>query len=290
MILFRMIQGILFLLPRPVCLALGKGLGSLFHQIDRRRRRIALANLQRAFGNDLSDKEKRAIAKNSFRHFGRTVVDILKLSLGRPERAARLITLEGEKNLVNALKQKKGILMFSAHYGNWEVAPLLISKFTRLNVIARPLDSPRFEKELLKIRSFFRAHVIYKQQAARDTLRALGRNEMVAILIDQNVLRREAVFVDFFGTAAATTPGLATFHLRTHSPLVPVFCYPRGRGYTLHIGEALSIPLTGDLKENIRTVTRHCTAVIEDLIRQRPEYWLWFHDRWRSRPEPPEEN
>jgi KDO2-lipid IV(A) lauroyltransferase len=283
---FRIIQGILFLTPRPVCLLLGRWLGLLFYGTDRRHRQIALINLERAFGEERSDRERRSIARKSFAHFGRTVVDILKMSLCRPEKIARLVSIQGEDSLKQALKKDTGILMFSAHYGNWEVAPLLISRHTRINVIARALDSSPFERELRKIRAFYQARVIYKQQAARETLRALGRNEMVAVLIDQNVLRREAVFVDFFGVPAATTPGLAIFYLRTKAPLIPVFCYPEGRGYNIHIGDPLTVSLSGDMKQDILSVTQQCTKVIEDRIQRKPEYWLWFHDRWRSRPEP----
>jgi Kdo2-lipid IVA lauroyltransferase/acyltransferase len=282
---FRILQGLIHLTPRPFCLLLGRWLGMIFYFLDRRHRHTSLSNLQQAFGNILSVRERRSIARKSFAHFGRTIVDILKMSLSNPERVERLLSFEGEKNLKEALSKNRGILMFSAHYGNWEVAPLLISRYTRLNVIARPLDNPGFEKELRKIRAFFRAQVIYKQQASRDTLRALGRNEMVAILIDQNVLRREAVFVDFFGLTAATTPGLATFYLRTKAPLIPVFCFPEGHKYIIHIGDPVDVRTTGDVKQDIRAITQQCTQRIEERIRLKPEYWLWFHDRWRSRPE-----
>ena len=284
--LFHIIKGFLTITPRPLCLLLGRGLGLLFYIGDRRHRRIAMANLQRAFGGQIPLRERRRTARRSFSHFGRTMVDILKMSFSRRGRVARLLDLEGEESLKKALQEEKGILLFSAHYGNWEVAPLLISTFSPLNVIARPLDIQSFERKLLKIRAFFRARVIYKQQASRETLRALRRNEMVAILIDQNVLRREAVFVDFFGEPAATTPGLATFYLRTKSPIIPVFCFPRGLRYVVRMGEPLAVRLSGDIKKDIRTITQQCTAVIEDQIRREPRYWLWFHDRWRSRPLP----
>ena len=279
LIFLRLIQAALFILPRPLCLLLGRGLGLAFYRMDRKRRHIALSNLRLAFSKELSEKERRRIARRSFSHFGRTIVDILKLSLKSGEKISRLITVEGEDFLLNALQEKKGILMFSAHYGNWEVAPLLISRHTALHVIARPLDSPRFEAEVARIRSVFQSRVIHKQQASKDTLRALRNNEMVAILIDQNVLRKEAVFVDFFG--------LATFFLRTQAPILPVFCFPRGRRYVIQIGEPLSFLPSGDMKKDIQNITQTCTQIIEEQIRHIPEYWLWFHDRWRSRPEPP---
>jgi KDO2-lipid IV(A) lauroyltransferase len=129
------------------------------------------------------------------------------------------------------------------------------------------------------------ARVIYKNQAARETLRSLKDNRIVAILIDQNVLREQATFVDFFGKTAATTPALATFHLRTEAPIIPCFCYPTpSRTYHLQLYESVQVTLSGDRETDVATITRACTRTIEDQIRQNPQYWLWFHDRWRSQP------
>jgi KDO2-lipid IV(A) lauroyltransferase len=108
---------------------------------------------------------------------------------------------------------------------------------------------------------------------------------MVAILMDQNVLRREAVFVDFFGRPAATTPGPATFHLRTGAPILPVFCSPvPGGRYHIQIHPPLRIDKTGDAGRDIHRITQACTRLIEEQIRLKPDLWFWFHDRWRTRP------
>jgi KDO2-lipid IV(A) lauroyltransferase len=184
-----------------------------------------------------------------------------------------------------AIQGNKGALLFSAHLGNWEIAPFILSKKAKISVIARPLDHKLLEKKLLKIRTGFGAEVIHKHQASKQILRLLRKNEMVAILIDQNVLRSQAVFVDFFGKPAATTPSLAMFHLRTSSPLIPVFCYPSSsKGYIIKIMPPLEITLSGDHSEDILKITQLCTKIIEDQIQKDPSLWMWFHNRWKSRP------
>ena len=102
------------------------------------------------------------------------------------------------------------MLVFSAHFGNWEVAAQAIARLGPLNVVARPLDNPLIEARLAVFRDRLGAKVISKFQAAKPILQALRRNEIVAILIDQNVQRKEAVFVDFFGLGGRhdTRPGL----------------------------------------------------------------------------------
>ena len=285
-LLFQIAKALLSILPRKLCLSWGKTIGLAFYYLDKRHRLIALSNLKTAFGKELSASELRRIARNSFMHFGKALIDIIKIPhLGEDKRNA-LINIEGEENLHKALREKKGALLFSAHYGSWEIAPFFLSKKGKLSVIARPLDNKLLEKELLKLRTSQGSNVIYKHQATKKILQSLRAKEMVAFLVDQNVLRQQAVFVDFFGKKAATTPSLAAFFLRTKSPLIPVFCYPTSsRAYHLKIFSPLSITLGGNYNQEVLKITQICTKIIEIQIRKNPDYWFWFHNRWKTRPE-----
>ncbi len=284
-IVFQMISFAFRLLPRRLCLALGGILGLVAFLLDSKHRRLALDNLRLAFGSQKTPVERHRLALASFRRFGRVLADLVKWpSLGR-DRQEELITLEGGENLSRALEGRSGALLFTGHFGNWEVGSLAVSRLTGLNVVARELDNARIEKKLLSFRRRLGARVIYKDRAARQILQALQRNEAVAIVIDQNVLRREGVFVEFFGRAASTTPGLASFHLRTGAPLLPIFSHPRpDSGYRIVIGPPVeTAPPDGPLRDVLK-ITQACTKIIEEQVRSSPESWLWFHDRWRSRP------
>jgi len=286
---FLIFQGIKFFflfLPRRLCLFTGRFLGLSLYSLDKRHRLIALSNLKTAFGSELPSSALKEIARKSFVHFGKFLADLIKFSCFKEEQIKKLITVEGEENLKKALEKGKGALLFSAHYGNWEIAPYFISKKAKLNVIARPLDNELLEKELIKIRKRLGAKVIYKKDAAKRTLKSLQAKEIVALLIDQNVLRSQAVFVDFFGKSAATTPSLAAFFLRTKSPLVPIFCYLSSCDtYHLKILKPLEIGLSGNYDQDVLKITQICTKIIEVQIRKDPYCWLWFHKRWKTRSE-----
>ena len=283
---FRILKVLFFLLPRPFCLAIGKAFGHLVYHIDRKHRQIALSNLNIAFGSRISIAKKKRIAKSSFRHFGGVFADIIKIQHVKQDKIRRSLSIEGTEHLENALLQGKGVLIFSAHFGNWEIATALVSHIGKVNVVARPLDNMLLEKEILQIRKKLGASVISKQQAARPILRALMANEIVAILIDQNTVRDQAVFVDFFGKSAATTPSLAAFFLKTGAPIVPVFCHPtQGGGYHVMIQESLGIDMTGEEEQDILKITQLCTKIIQNQIQENPKVWLWFHNRWKTRPE-----
>ena len=285
-LLFKLIQGILFLFPRKLCLALGRWLGLFFYLLDKRHRNIAHANLSIALEKTHSLKSLKSIARSSFAHFGEVMLDLIKFSTLKEHKKSRLIAVEGAEHIQNALLGKKGALLFTAHFGNWEIAPYFVSRLGNLKVMARPLDNVFLEKELLQMRLDLGEEVINKNKAAREVLRALHENSMVAILIDQNVLDSEAVFVDFFGKAAATTPGLATFHLRSQAPIIPVFSIPTSE-HTFHIKilPPVEISLSGEHKQDILKITQICTKIIENQIRDNPKLWLWFHNRWKTRPE-----
>lgn len=282
-ILFRAAKMVLAILPRRLCLLKGRMLGRFFFYLDKSHRSLAISNLNSAIGGEISQQELKRIAKNSFLHFGQFLIDLIKLSSFREKR--KLLSIEGEENIRKAIQAGKGALLLSAHYGNWEIAPFLISKIGKLNVIARSLDNNLLERELLKLRTSMGAKVIYKHLATRQVLRSLRANEMVAILIDQNVLQDEAVFVDFFGKKAGTTPSLATFFIRTGSPIIPIFCYPiSSHKYHIKILEPIQIPLTGNHTHDVLKITQLCTKIIETQIRKNPSFWLWFHNRWRTQP------
>lgn len=282
-IVFRTAKMVFAILPRRLCLFKGRMLGRFFFYLDKSHRSLAISNLNSAIGGEISQQELKRIAKNSFLHFGQFLMDLIKLSSFREK--SKLLSIEGQENIRKAIQAGKGALLLSAHYGNWEIAPFLISKIGKLNVIARPLDNKLLERELLKLRTSLGAKVIYKHLAARQVLRSLRANEMVAILIDQNVLQDEAVFVDFFGKKAATTPSLATFFIRTGSPIIPIFCYPiSSHKYHIKILEPIQIPMTGNHAQDMLKITQLCTKIIEDKIRKNPSFWLWFHNRWRTQP------
>lgn len=221
---FQLLSAILFVTPRRACLGLGRALGLLFFYFDGRHRRIALANLETAFGSEMPDWRRHVLARDSFVHFCRVLADILKVASWPVPRIERLLDIEGQENLDRALAQGKGVLAFTGHFGNWEMLPIPLARSAPLWAITRFLDNRLLERRLAGLRARLGARIIYKDRAARQVLKVLRQGQIIIILIDQNVLRIQAVFVDFFGKAAGTTPALAAFHLRTGASIVPVFC------------------------------------------------------------------
>ena len=257
----------------------------LYYALGASRRAIALENLRLAFP-ELSEAERRAIARTCAENFGSVFFDFLAATrLTRGELAAA-VEIEGGDRYRAAVARGKGVFLLSAHFGNWEIGALAAGLMgDPIASIVRPLDNPRLDAMLAALRGKFGNRTIAKKRAAREVLRELRTGGTVAILIDQNVLAREAVFVPFFGRAAATSPALALLQMKTDAAVVPVFCRPRGGGrYTLRFESPVLVSEIPESERSVEGLTARYTKVTEDAVREAPALWLWMHNRWRTRP------
>jgi len=264
----------------------GRLLGSLCYAAMPRYRRVAHANLRRAYGDAWSDAEVAAVAKRSFQHLGMTLVEALWMPRLTGEALRRTVRLEGAEHLDRALEGGHGAILISAHYGNWEImAPRLTDEGYRISTIARDADDPGVNRILNDIRRGAGQQILPRASATRPALACLRRNEILALLLDQNTLKG-GVFVPFFGLPAATAAGPATLALRTGAPLVPIFCTRQpDRSHVARILPPIRPETTGDTPADILRLTTAITAAIETQIRACPEQWLWIHNRWKLRPD-----
>jgi KDO2-lipid IV(A) lauroyltransferase len=284
---YKALSLVLAVLPRRAVLALGGGLGRLAYHLDGKHRRIAAANLAIAFEAEKTSSERDEINQRFFIQFGRSLFDVLKASHMSAARVRGLFEVEGRAHMDRALAAGKGVLLLTAHYGSWELTVPGMAECAPLQAIQRDLDNPFIARDLARLRAKLgTAGTISKFNAARPVLQALGRGEIVIILIDLNVLHSsKPVFVDFFGQPAATTGALAAFHLKTGAPIVPMFCEPLARGrYRMTYHEPLIFERTADRAADVLKITQTCTNMIERRIRERPEPWFWIHRRWKTRP------
>ena len=219
-------RALMRLLPMRAVLLLGTLLGRVFHAIDRGHRRLALSNLEAAFPLR-TRQERAAIARDMFAHFGRLLTVLLKFStLSRQQMMAR-VEFEGEDRVVAAHALDRGVLLFTGHFGYWEINALVHAlELQPMAVLARPLDNPLLHDLLEDVRGRTGNSVIYRRGAIRRVLRALAANQAVALLIDQHIQTADAVYVEFFNRPAATTSALAALALRTGAPVIPVFALP----------------------------------------------------------------
>jgi Kdo2-lipid IVA lauroyltransferase/acyltransferase len=269
-------------MPDAIVRAIGRTLGLMFHTFDRAHRRIAERNLASAFPMRPA-AERRAIARGTFEHFGRLLLELLKFSTLSPEGMLARVEFDGEDRARLAYAQGKGVLFFTGHFGFWELHAIVHAlRIEPIGVLARALDNERLNAVLEDIRQRTGNTVIYRQRTIRRVMRMLHARQGVALLIDQHIQGRDAIYVDFFERPAATTTALAAMALRTGAPVVPVFALPLGPGRYRMIYEHPVEPPRADSDHAIREFTQRCTDVLEMYVRRHPDLWLWMHRRWRE--------
>jgi KDO2-lipid IV(A) lauroyltransferase len=270
------------LLPVPAVRATGAALGRFVYALDGFHRRIAMSNMAMALPSKPIE-ERRTVVRGVFSHFGSVLLELIKIGTLTNGEILERIESEGEERIRQAHARGRGVLLFTGHFGYWEVGAIALAlRVQPMAVMARPLDNPYLHDMLERIRTRSGNAVIYRQGAIRKVLQELAANRAVAILIDQHLHTPDAVYVDFFSRPAATTNALAAVAMRTGAPVIPAFALPLPDGRYRLVYEHAVEPPSSDSPDAVREFTQRCTDVLEMYIRRHPELWLWMHRRWRA--------
>ena len=209
-------------MPLPLARKCGRGMGTALYYLLGRYRRVAIKNLTLVYGAEKTRAEIVGMARAVFQNFGETAVEFVKLPQLNREQTEALAVVEGYEHLAAAMERKRGILMISGHFGNWEFMSRYITlQGYELNVVVRDARDPVATKLLADTREGYGVNVLYRGSSARTIYSLLKKNQMVGILPDQNAAD---VFVPFFGFPTGTVNGPAALHLMTKAPLLFVWC------------------------------------------------------------------
>lgn len=285
-LLVRGLVGLVGLLPLTWAYALCGRLGRWAVHWTPRHRAVGLRNLDLAFP-ERSREWKLEIFRSSYERLGHLLVEISRLHKLNARRASTRVDYEPERGLQNyhrARAQGKGVLFVTAHISAWELLPAAHALLGHpLNFVVRPLDNPFLEAWAERIRERFGNRTLSKTRVLRNVLRSLERSEDVGFLLDQNVQEKEAIFVPFFGRPAATTPAVASLALKTGAPIVAGFIYPLDRRGRYRI--RFYTPIQADRESTPVEITARLNRLIEEVIREHPDCWLWGHRRFHTQPD-----
>lgn len=281
-------KGVLRLLGvLPHCLArrLCGALAALSYWLWPRLRATGLRNLELAYP-EWSARERRRTLAASFQSLGRMLADFAHFPRLNRANIERLIVYDGFEHFENARRQGKGVLFLTAHFGAWELGSFAHGVYGfPVNFVARKLDNPLIDALINRYRCLSGARPIDKAEFARPALRALKRNESVGILMDQNMLPAEGVFVDFFGRTASTTPSPARVAQKTGAAIVlGLVIWDAKLGKHRLRFESVEWIRCADPAEEVLVNTANFTRILERYIRRHPDQWLWVHRRWKTRP------
>lgn len=243
-----------------------------------RLRRIARRNLSLA---GYPQQEHRKIIDGVFLSIARLLVAFARFPQMNAANVGAWIRYEGFEHFQAARAPGKGVLFATAHFGNWELSAFAHALMTEpLNIVVRPLDDPGINALVEHRRRLSGNRLIEKWDAARVILRALHKGEAVGVLIDQNSSLSEGVFVDFFGVPACANAGFAKLAAHSGAAVLPGFAVwsEAEQKYILRFYKP--VEMTGDAAAD----TQRLHSLLERVIREHPDQWLWIHRRWKTRP------
>ena len=272
------------LLPLQCLQSIGDAVGSLLVCLLRPRREIAMANLEKILGDRYDVHERSRIVSFSIRNMAKTMLELMKLGWMSEEETDQFAPIRGAENLHGAAAAGEGVIIITAHFGNWEVVAASIARLGhKLSVIARDADDPETASIINRSRETVGGKVL-PRESVREMLRILRRGDVLGILPDQHA-DRGGVWLPFMGHLACTATGPATLAYRTGAKIVPAFARrTEDNRLDVYFLPPIELPDTGDREADIRRGTIMVNEVLGEQIRTYPEQWVWMHRRWREPP------
>jgi len=274
-------------IPPSYLYAFARNIASLAYIFAAKQRKIALDSLGVAFGHEKSHQEIEQIAKDCFIYMAKGAVELM-FFFDKPHILKTKVDIQGRENLDKALERGQGVILVSAHFGNF---PLLLGRLAvegyKTCGIMRPMHDARVEKIFLEKREKYGVRTIYSQprnECVNNTILALRNNELVFIPIDQN-FGTGGIFVNFFGKQAATATGPVILAQRTKAALIPCFILRQpGDNHKIIFEPELELKEGKDHQNTVLVNIQRLTDIIEAYIRKYPAEWGWIHRRWKSKP------
>ncbi|MEY3017771.1 MAG: hypothetical protein RL336_906 [Pseudomonadota bacterium] len=269
-------------LPLPLVQGIGKVIGRLFFALAKSRRRIALRNLELCFP-EKSAREREAIGRQSFEGMGMTLFESGIVWWASMSRMRRLTHVENVEALERAMATGKGVMMVGIHNTCLEMAYAAIAFQTGFSAIYRIHDNPMWECISGWGRLRYKIGLIGRKNV-RAFIDALQRREVTLMVPDQDLGKRRAEFVPFFGIPTAWVTSACDIPQQADATVIFVTVRRQKGGkapYLIRFDEPLDNFPSGDKHADMARIS----ALTEQAIRIDPTQYLWAHRRFKSRPD-----
>lgn len=277
------------LLSRKTLVRVANVIGWIAFHVAVGERRIALTNLDIAFGSTKSPEEKRRIARSAFQNFARSFLGLFWTKRLDPETLDKLVEIEPDNlRMVQAAHARgKGVIFVTLHFGEWETLGVATALFGfPMTIVMEQLRNPHLTHIFERLRGHGVNQIILQRHAMPKLLKALKRGKCIALLIDLNAVpSRGGIWLDFFGKPVFGFSGAAALAKHTGAAMIGAVSHPLPDGRVRVVyGPEIPCATTGDEEADLQVTSQECLRYCEELIRREPERWLWFYRRWKFRP------
>lgn len=279
---FRIFGVFVRVLPVGFSLCLGKVLGLIAYYLDAKRRIVVYSNLCTAFSNVKTNEEIRAIARETFVHYGQNFIELFRFPVLDAEKFGEFVDLQGREHIDEAMKAGKGLIFLAMHFGSWEMSNWVGAHvgYPYKVLVKGQTKNLRLAKLLEKFRFSAGSAVIERGMGTRSLLKSLKKNEIVAMVVDQG--GKDGVLVPFFGKEASMASGAIRISQRLGVPICFVSITRLGGPYhRLIVEKPLALVSTGNHELDLKTNLMSVVAMMEKRIRENPSEYMWFYKIWK---------
>ncbi len=288
---FQFLVWTICFIPRRVVLSFATFIGRIAGIFCVEDRRVAMANLDLAFGDSMPRARKKQLARGAFCNLSRTLFDLVRASkISRPEMMKLAEFDESQLQHIRDLQAaKKGVILIIPHFGNWELCGLAFGAAgVLITTIAEPGTNPHIDDMITDARRCTGHRIVPPRNAMLAMVRAAMRSQPVALFIDVNARRgRGGIWAEFFGVPVYQSVAAAELAIRSNGTII--CCVPQPLpgdrvkvDFPAFIDSAECV--SQDHAGRVRELTQKTLDYYESAIRKMPEQWLWTYKRWKRRP------
>lgn len=254
----------------------------VFYYLIPIRKRTVLKNLRLAFP-DWSESKINKTAWENYKSISVTLIEILLLENLSVDELTDAVNCPNKNLILEKFSEGKGVILLSAHFGNWELVALSVSKQIGIpfSVIVKPQSNQFASNRMNKYRAKWGNKIVPLGISVRTIYQELKAKNIIAMVADQRG-PADGMRVNLFGIQSATYDGPASLAVKTGAPMIyGISIRQPDYSYLLVLEEVDTSNLPSNEEEKIKEITQRHTSILERAIRQHPEQWFWMHNRWK---------
>ncbi|MEW6411631.1 MAG: lysophospholipid acyltransferase family protein [Candidatus Zixiibacteriota bacterium] len=258
-------------------------IGNLAYRILASRRRVAFDNIKRALGGSLGDGDIDVIVRKVFQNVSRSFIETARFGKLKQDGLRKIVVGAGEDYIRQAHERRKGGIILTAHFGNWEMLGAWVTTLGYdMDLVVGVQHNRKMHDLINGCRKEMGSGIIeVTTSSMRQMYKALKANHFLGFAADQHAPARN-LELDFFGRKAAVASGPAQLAIRTGCAILPLLLVREQ--FDRHVviaGEPIYAPEGGDEQENMVHITKRYLRFWETTISKYPDQWMWTHKRWK---------
>ena len=282
--IFLTVEKLLMLLPQKTRRSFFYMLADFARLVSKRYGKVVEQNLRFVFGDSISQEEIEETKRYSFRQLLVNFQHTMESRYYTPEEITQNITFENLEVVKKAQEQNRPIIFVTAHYGAWELAGRALSyKIQPILIIYKKMKNKYFEKYLLESREKWKMTYAERHGATRAMMKTMRKGGAMAVLIDTNVKKSEAVKVEFLGKKISQIKTTAYFARKYDAALIPALIHTEdNEKYTIKFYDEIIPPKTDDEEKDLQVSMQMQTDWLSEEIKKAPKPWFWLHRRFKE--------